>query len=100
MRFLLKGGYQGVGGRSSTVSNDSVFIFVAKQPRTLTAKFEKISRVDNYKSGIPENFILYQNYPNPFNLKTKIEYAIPYSSCVKIKIYDILGNEVALIINS
>ena len=40
------------------------------------------------------NFVLYQNYPNPFNPTTKINYKIPHSSKVIIKIYNILGKEV------
>ncbi len=48
---------------------------------------------------IPEEFSLKQNYPNPFNPSTNIEYSINESSVVKLKIYDILGNEVAELVN-
>ncbi len=48
--------------------------------------------VDN---EIPSQFGLKQNYPNPFNPTTTIEYSITENSNVKIKVYDILGNEVA-----
>ena len=40
-----------------------------------------------------------QNYPNPFNPSTKIKFVIPKSSFVNLKVYDILGNEVATLIN-
>jgi len=50
-------------------------------------------------SGLPQNFELTQNYPNPFNPSTKIEYSIPEASFVQLKVYDILGNEVATLIN-
>lgn len=43
---------------------------------------------------LPTEYILYQNYPNPFNPETSIKYALPEDSQVKIKLYDILGNEV------
>nr|MCU0405834.1 T9SS type A sorting domain-containing protein [Ignavibacteriaceae bacterium] len=48
---------------------------------------------------IPENISLSQNYPNPFNPSTRIEYSIPQSGLVTIKIYDILGREVATLVN-
>jgi hypothetical protein len=40
-----------------------------------------------------------QNYPNPFNSVTNIKYSIVKASNVKIKIYDILGNEVRTLVN-
>ncbi len=48
---------------------------------------------------IPESYILYQNYPNPFNPVTTIEYSVPKASFITIKVYDILGNEVAILVN-
>jgi hypothetical protein len=50
-------------------------------------------------SGLPQGFNITQNYPNPFNPSTKIEYSIPEASFVLLKIYDILGNEVASLVN-
>jgi len=44
---------------------------------------------------IPENYLLHQNYPNPFNQGTIIKYELPSAGNVSIKIYDILGREVA-----
>ncbi|MBN1634267.1 MAG: T9SS type A sorting domain-containing protein [Ignavibacteria bacterium] len=48
---------------------------------------------------IPEAYSLSQNYPNPFNPVTKIGYAIPKQGLVTLKIYDVLGREVAVLIN-
>jgi hypothetical protein len=45
------------------------------------------------------NFTLEQNYPNPFNPVTKIKYSIPESSYVTLKVYDILGNEIEMLVN-
>ncbi|MCJ7554887.1 MAG: T9SS type A sorting domain-containing protein [Ignavibacteriaceae bacterium] len=69
--------------------------------------------VEDEKGTIPTEFKLYQNYPNPFNPVTKIKYTIPTSPLnpspyqgegqrerlVTLKVYDILGNEVATLVN-
>ena len=55
--------------------------------------------VNDYSSILPKNFILSQNYPNPFNPTTTINYSAPKSGFVSIKVYDVLGREVATLIN-
>ena len=49
--------------------------------------------------GIPKMFSLYQNYPNPFNPSTNIKFDIPKSSFVQLTIYDVLGKEIAKLVN-
>ena len=49
--------------------------------------------------GIPSEFDLKQNYPNPFNPLTEIEFSIAKQSFVSLKVYDLLGREVANLVN-
>ncbi len=65
-----------------------------------------ITDIDDDPSSLPTEFKLSQNYPNPFNPSTKIKYSIPNvtlsgveGSRVKLNVYDILGNEVATLVN-
>jgi hypothetical protein len=46
-----------------------------------------------------DDYELFQNYPNPFNPTTKIKYQIPGLGFVTLKVYDILGNEIATLVN-
>jgi len=48
---------------------------------------------------VPRDFVLHQNYPNPFNPSTTIKYAVPKTSQVSIKVYDMTGQEVASLVN-
>jgi len=49
--------------------------------------------------GVPANFVLEQNFPNPFNPTTTIAFSIPVTSRVTIRIYGILGQEIATLVD-
>jgi hypothetical protein len=49
------------------------------------------------EDGLADVFVLQQNYPNPFNQSTKIAFALPRPSHVSLKVYDVLGREIAIL---
>lgn len=55
--------------------------------------------IGNINNGIPAEYSLSQNYPNPFNPNTTINYSIPKSGFVTLKVYDLLGRETAVLVN-
>jgi hypothetical protein len=59
-----------------------------------------VTGVEGYTTELPREFQLFQNYPNPFNPVTSIKFDIPKSTFVKMKVYDILGKEVAELVNT
>jgi hypothetical protein len=70
--------------------------------RSLVQNPNAITPIGN---SVPKSFNLYQNYPNPFNPETKIKFSVPLNKggnrglSIQLKIYDILGKEVAILVN-
>ncbi len=60
-----------------------------------------VTSVDDRRSGnlLPREATLYQNYPNPFNPSTKITFQLPRPSQVLVGVFDMLGHEVAVLVN-
>jgi len=61
--------------------------------------YGNIVNVDKPKLSFPNKFKLYNNFPNPFNPTTTISFTVSEHSFITLKVYDILGNEVAVLIN-
>lgn len=64
--------------------------------QAVSATVSSVDKLDLTPSG---GFVLQQNYPNPFNPVTKINYEIPSQSFVSIKVFDVLGREIAELVN-
>ncbi len=56
--------------------------------------------IEPISSNIPDRYFINPNYPNPFNPETKIKFGLPASSNVKLSVFDLLGREVHILINS
>lgn len=100
-----------VAVNNSTGNNPFTLTAPAPGIYTVNAGFKNPNRrwdsvmVDISVTDIGENasnpilYKLYDNYPNPFNPSTKIKFSIPSSEFVTLKVYEVLGSEVATLIN-
>ena len=66
---------------------------------TVTGGDTTFTEIQQISNNIPKGYKLNQNYPNPFNPVTKIKFKIPKTSNVKLVVYDILGKEIAALVN-
>ena len=89
-------------GPNSIVINNNGDLFISEYNANRIRKISGVEPVVSIKeSSIKQNrsFLLYQNYPNPFNPVTCINFNLPKSGFARLKIYDVLGNEVTTVIN-
>jgi hypothetical protein len=102
--IYLTGGHQSfehnIDYRITAVDNQSLESIPSDKvtARVAGAALDKKGNED-YLTEHPTDYKLYQNYPNPFNPVTNIIYQIPKSGLVQLKVFDLLGSEVAELVN-
>lgn len=89
-----KSGYVRLGD-ASTIAGEAIVFDAVKWSYIDSIE----TTIDEWDVSHPLEFRLDQNYPNPFNPSTVISYQLAISSNVTLKIYDVLGNEVAALVN-
>jgi hypothetical protein len=97
-----------VDGHGTTTETQS-YIFIDKNVNTGSYNYRlkqvdyngsfEYSPVVNVDVSAPNEFSLSQNYPNPFNPNTKIDFSLAVDSKVTLNVFDVLGQQVALLVN-
>jgi hypothetical protein len=82
-----------------TLDNQGKIYTASTEYGMMIFKNDLVTSIREEDKIIPAEFSLNQNYPNPFNPSTKISYLIPSGDYVTLKVYDILGNEISILVS-
>ena len=88
-----------IGGTVNTIENYVEVSGISDFSHWTIADLGQSLPVDEEKNIIPVEFALHQNYPNPFNPETNIRFELPSESFVNISVFNIIGEEVATLVN-
>jgi hypothetical protein len=84
---------------SLSAYGSAIYTISTEEEMVIIPVLPPIVSVEDELASIPDKYYLEQNFPNPFNPITKIRYRLPESGIVSLKVYDILGNEIASLVN-
>lgn len=86
-------------GKHISIQTAQKLIYLANKLEDSIWSSPFVAKGTEANSQMPEGFHLLQNYPNPFNPETEIAYCLPQDSPVKLTIYNILGQEVKVLVD-
>ncbi|MBI2418270.1 MAG: T9SS type A sorting domain-containing protein [Ignavibacteriales bacterium] len=90
---------QNINGRLSDIAGGKLFNATAKSGEKIIIADPSLNILSFEGSVIPAAFALEQNYPNPFNPSTQINYSLGNATKVSLRVFDMLGNEVAVLVD-
>lgn len=83
-----------ISGNTATVATSQAYsaLAIVGEPQQVTEA--------SASTATPNNFVLDQNFPNPFNPETIISFSLPTAESITLKVYNMLGKEIAVLVNS
>lgn len=90
---------KGINNIASMTTNEYFTLYIATDGSGVFKYSEDIVYVSRESQEFPEQFRLEQNFPNPFNPNTTIQYSVSQRQFVTVKVYDLMGIEIATLVN-